>query len=157
WCAANIPWEPEVVAANAGTNNTIPTSDQLTAYAANGYAPNTYGAWEYAKVDGQYTGTTDMIIRWAACKWGIDEDLVRAQSSSELWSWNQPDSGGDKRYSLSQCVNGTFTSLWNFMCPDCCYQSWSIWQTKVYHAWMTWPMIRDSTAFAADYRYADMR
>jgi len=79
-CAANIPWEPEVVSANAGTNNTVPTSDQLTAYAANGYAPNTYGAWEYAKVDGQYTGTTDMIIRWAACKWGIDEDPRFARS-----------------------------------------------------------------------------
>ena len=30
-------------------------------------------------VTGNYTGTTDEIVRWAACKWGIDEDVVRAQ------------------------------------------------------------------------------
>jgi len=68
-------------------------------------------------VDGQYTGTTDMIFRWAACKWGIDEDVVRAQATNEHWSWDQLDSGGDKRYSESQCVNGEF-SLWNYECVD---------------------------------------
>ena len=30
-------------------------------------------------------------------------------------------------------------------------------QTKVYYEWGTWPMIKDSTAFNADYRYADQR
>ena len=24
-----------------------------------------------------YTGTTNQIIQWAACKWGMDEDLLR--------------------------------------------------------------------------------
>jgi hypothetical protein len=158
WCAANIPWEPEVVASNEGANNTVPTAAQLASYAAHGYAADAYaGTWAYARADGQYTGTTDMIMRWAACKWGIDEDVVRAQASAEHWNWHQPDSGGDKRTSYSQCVNGGFTSLWNFMCTNCCYQSWSIWQTKVYYDWMTWPMIRDSTAFAADYHYAEQR
>jgi len=107
-------------------------------------------------VDGQYTGTTDMIFRWAACKWGIDEDVVRAQASNEHWSWDQLDSGGDKRYSESQCVNGEF-SLWNYECVDCCYQTWSDFQTKVITNWQTWPMIHTSTAFAADYRFADQR
>ena len=42
-------------------------------------------------------------------------------------------------------------------CPKCCFQSWSAWQTKGFYEWMTWPEIMRSTAFAADYRYADQR
>ena len=42
----------------------------------------------YDRVDGNFTGTTDEIIQWAACKWGIDEDLVRAQTAVESW-WLQ--------------------------------------------------------------------
>lgn len=157
WCAEHIPWEREMVPANDGSNSTKPTSGQLSAYAADGYVPNYYGGkWAYARVDGQYTGTTDMIFRWAACKWGIDEDVVRAQATAEHWDWNQYDSGGDKRWSYSQCANGHI-SLWDYMCPSCCYQSWSIFQTKVYYDWPTWPMMHNSTAFAADFRYADQR
>jgi autotransporter family porin len=147
-----------MISANAGPNSTKPTSSQLSAYAAGGYTANYYGGkWAYARVDGQYSGTTDMIMRWAACKWGIDEDVVRAQAINEHWSWNQFDSGGDKRTSYSQCVNGSFDDLWGYMCSNCCFQTWSIWQTKVYYNWMTWPMIHNSTAFAADFRYADQR
>ena len=157
-CAAEIPWEREMVSANAGTNNTKPSQGQLDAYEANGYAADVYnGSWAYKRVDGQYTGTTDMILRWAACKWGIDEDVVRAQATSEHWSWDQPQSGGDKRTSYSQCVNSGFTSLWNYQCPSCCYQSWSIFQTKAFYDWQTWPMLVNSTAFAADFHYASMR
>jgi hypothetical protein len=29
---------------------------------------------------GDDEGTTDEIIQWAACKWGIDTDVVRAQA-----------------------------------------------------------------------------
>lgn len=36
-----------------------------------------------ARIDGDYTGTTDEIIQWGACKWGFDEDLVRAQAYVE--------------------------------------------------------------------------
>jgi hypothetical protein len=157
-CAAEIPWEREMISANSGTNSTMPTQGQLDAYQADGFAANVYGgAWAYKRVDGQYTGTTDMIFRWAACKWGIDEDLVRAQATIEDWSWDQPQSGGDKRTSYSQCVNGGFTSLWNYQCPSCCYQSWSIFQTKAVYNWPTWPMLVNSTAFGADFHFASMR
>ena len=40
---------------------------------------------DYPRVDGQYTGTTDQVLQWAACKWGIDEDVVRAQIAVESW------------------------------------------------------------------------
>jgi len=157
-CAAEIPWGAEPVPANAGTNNTKPTSSQLSFYRANGYGANVYaGGWAFARVDGQYTSTTDMIFRWAACKWGIDEDVVRAQATGENWDWVQPTSGGDKRYTYSSCVNGGFTSLWGYQCSNCCYQSWSDFQTKVTTNWQTWPMIHNSTAFAADFHFASMR
>jgi autotransporter family porin len=157
-CAAEIPWEREMVPGNSGTNSTMPSQGQLDGYRANGYAAAVYGGgWAYARVDGQYTGNTDMIFRWAACKWGIDEDVVRAQATIEDWSWDQPQSGGDKRWSYSQCVNGGFTELWNYQCPSCCYQSWSIFQTKALNNWQSWPMVLNSTAFAADYHFASMR
>jgi hypothetical protein len=157
-CAAEIPWEPEMVPNNQGPNDTKPTSAQLQEYANNGYAGNPYnGTWAYARVDGQYTGTTDMIFRWAACKWGIDEDVVRAQATNEHYSWDQLNSGGDKHTVESQCVNGDFTSLWNYECSNCCFDSWGDFQTKVYYDWQTWPMMQTSTAFSADYRFADQR
>jgi autotransporter family porin len=39
----------------------------------------------YPRVTGNFTGTTDEILQWAACKWGIDEDVVRAQIAKESW------------------------------------------------------------------------
>jgi hypothetical protein len=120
---------------------------------------------DYANVTGNYTGTTDEIVRWAACKWGIDEDVVRAQGQIES-GWEQG-GAGDERTSQSSCINGSFTALWNttidepdgsfVTCPNCCWTSWSMWQTKVYYETTTWPMIMKSTPFAADYRYADQR
>ncbi|MGI9597453.1 MAG: hypothetical protein ACR2QK_14915, partial [Acidimicrobiales bacterium] len=38
------------------------------------------------RVDGDYTGSTDEIIQWGACKWGFDEDHIRAQVYAES-SW----------------------------------------------------------------------
>src|SRR5262249_11254055 len=157
-CATEIHWEQEMIPDNEAPNNTKPTSAQLQAYANNGYAWNPYnGSWAFARVDGQYTGTTDMHFRWAACKGGIDEDVVRAQATTEHGSWAQLASGGDKKYGESACVNGDFTALWNYECSDCCFQTWSDFQTKVFYNWQTWPMIHTSTAFAADYRFADQR
>ena len=40
-----------------------------------------------------HAGTTDQIIQWAACKWGIDEDIVRAQAAKES-AWHQNVGGG---------------------------------------------------------------
>ena len=51
-------------------------------------APANPPAGVYGRVTGNFTGTTDEIIQWAACKWGIDEDIVRAQTAMESW-WHQ--------------------------------------------------------------------
>ena len=47
---------------------------------------------EFPRVTGNFTGTTDEILQWAACKWGIDEDLVRAQIALESW-WTMTNVG----------------------------------------------------------------
>lgn len=71
-CASRVRPAPEIRAANSVYN------------ATRGTRPNEL----FPRVDGDFTGTTDEIIQWAACKWGIDEDIVRAQVVKESW-WNQ--------------------------------------------------------------------
>ncbi len=39
----------------------------------------------FPRATGNFTGSTDDIIRWAACKWGYDENLLRAQVAKEAW------------------------------------------------------------------------
>ena len=56
-------------------------SDNATPNATKGTKANT----TYPRVTGNFTGTTDEIIQWAACKWGIDEDVARAQIAKESW------------------------------------------------------------------------
>jgi hypothetical protein len=151
-------------------NQTKPNPTQLAYYASDGYRSSEMDApYTWMKlVDGQYTGTTEMIIRWAACKWGVDEDMIRAQATKEHDTWIQWNAGGDERFSIGQCQAGNdsdhnSTNLWGYLIPNACYQSWSIWQTKVVYAspatgaWTTWPAINESTAFAADYRYGSQR
>jgi hypothetical protein len=151
-------------------NQTKPNSTQLAYYASDGYRSSEMDApYTWMKlVDGQYTGTTEMIIRWAACKWGVDEDMIRAQATVEHDTWIQWNAGGDERKSMNQCQAGNnpdhnSTNLWGYLTSNACYQSWSIWQTKVVYsspnigAWTTWPAINESTAFAVDYRYASQR
>jgi hypothetical protein len=160
-CAASIPPIPEQIKENTPFNYTVPTASQLAQFHRNPASGVTPVPSEFSRVDGDYTGSTEMILRWTACKWGIDENLVRAQAWAESkWVQGGPDpaaGGGDKRTRLEQCVQGNFAALWDFACKNCCYQSWGILQTKVYYAPGTWPMIKDSTAFNADYRYAEER
>jgi hypothetical protein len=151
-------------------NQTKPNAAQLAYYASDGYRSSEMDPpYTWMKmVDGQYTGSTEMIIRWAACKWGMDEDMIRAQAMSEHGTFVQWNAGGDERQSVSQCQAGNnpshnSTNLWGYLIGNACYQSWSIWQTKVVYrspnigAWTTWPAMNQSTAFAVDYRYAFQR
>ena len=44
------------------------------------------------RITGNFTGTTDEILQWGACKWGIDEDIVRAQAAKESY-WTMTNVG----------------------------------------------------------------
>jgi hypothetical protein len=83
------------------------------------------------RVDGAFTGTTDEILQWAACKWGFDVDTVRAQAFTES-KWRMSQNGDD----------GT---------------SWGILQVKPAEHPGTWPWARDSTAYNVDYTLARRR
>lgn len=71
-CAAAVRPAPEIRPLNDVPNHT------------RGTRPNTL----YPRVTGNFTGTTDEILQWVACKWGFDEDIVRAQIVQESW-WRQ--------------------------------------------------------------------
>lgn len=43
------------------------------------------GNSRFPRISGDFVGTTDEQLQWVACKWGIDEDVVRAQIAKESW------------------------------------------------------------------------
>jgi autotransporter family porin len=46
----------------------------------------------FRRVTGNFTGTTDQIIQWAACKWGFNTRALRAQAAIESY-WTQTNLG----------------------------------------------------------------
>jgi hypothetical protein len=96
-------------------------------------------------VSGDFTGTTDEILQWVARKWGIDEDIVRADAVVES-NWVQSEVGdncgvtGEASYGILQVKNKD------------CSGDWS-------HG--GWPYTQNDTALDADYwganRHTDSR
>lgn len=80
-CASRVRPAAENRPANAGANATTWAAQPTEIVTAR-------------RADGQFTGSTDEILQWAACKWGIDEDIVRAQAAKES-AWHQ-DALGDR-------------------------------------------------------------
>jgi hypothetical protein len=64
-----------------------------------------WDTWLLARVDGQFSGTTDEIFQWASCKWGLSDDLVRAIAVRES-TWFQYET-----YPGNRCVT-------HFACGD---------------------------------------
>lgn len=130
---------------NAAANATMPTANQLATFHADSWGGVTADANAILRqrVTGNFTGTTDEIIQWGACKWGFDVDVIRAQSATESW-WHQSATGD-----LT-----TDTTLWppGATCTDSthCYQSYGLLQIKWVYWQSAWPISRDSTAFNVD-------
>ncbi len=87
-------------------------------------------------VTGNFTGTTDEIIQWAAHKWGIDADIIRAVAVKESY-WNQDGEGDWDEWGNSQ--------------------SHGLIQIRDDVNPATYPLSRESTAFALDYYGASLR
>lgn len=105
-----------------------------------------------SRLSGDFTGTTDEIIQWAACKWGIDTDVVRAQAAQES-SWFMTSLGdftGDRQW----CAPGhTLGGDGRPGCPE----SVGIMGVKYqYHA-VAFPEAGQSTAYNLDYTLAVWR
>jgi len=97
-CAARVRSAPEIRPENAAAN----------ANRGSRANANSRTDWPgFGRVDGDFAGTTDEIIQWAACKWGIEEDMVRAQVVKESW-WRQTANGdGGQSWGLAQVRNSS--------------------------------------------------
>jgi hypothetical protein len=143
-CVAAVRYNPsfEPRPDNFTANHTIPNNVSVP---AGGGAPQS----AFVRVDGNFTGTTDEILQWGACKWGFDEDLVRALAANESW-WHQS-AAGDLTANLSLCPSGAvFTN-------GECSQTYGIMQIKSNNYAGTFPNSHTSTAFNIDYKLAYQR
>ena len=179
-CAAGIPVTAETIASNAQSwscdgqscppaNWTLPDATTLNQVANDTFFETEAGdsgqedAIPYMKqVTGNYASSkpsTDMIIRWASCKWGLDENAMRAEAVVES-NWHQTDDFGDS--SSSECTAGGGVNLIGL--PGAspsrggCWRSFGLFQIMVvapnYNAWDgAWK----ATPFDADYRAAFQR
>jgi hypothetical protein len=97
-CASRVrrsSWEPRPD--NAAANQRIPTEEQISHLHSTPW-DESIGVDPHAntllmQIKGNFRGTTDEILQWAACKWGVDEDIVRAQAVVES-NWEQKKQGG---------------------------------------------------------------
>ena len=145
-CAARVrrsPWEPRPD--NGPANHTV-VNATIKPWAGLGGGLDARAAVFGHRVDGAFTGTTDEIIQWGACKWGLDEDIVRATAINES-NWRMSELG-DETGDASQCTPG-------FALP--CPLSFGLLQVKHNAHPGTYPMSRQSTAFNLDYTLAVRR
>ena len=111
-----------------------------------------------ARVTGDYAGTTDEILQWAACKWGLDADLVRAQAAKES-NWFMQ-AFGDFAKDAAACPPGH--GIGEDGHAGECPESVGVLQVRYqYHGppagLATWPEAERSTAYNVDYAYAVWR
>lgn len=138
-CASQVRPAAEIRPANATFNATRGTQANTT----------------YPRVTGNFVGSTDEILQWVACKWGIDEDMVRAQASKESYWFHR--SFGDWGTSPSACLPGH--PIGSDGRPGECPETIGILQVRFpFHqsAFADNNAIR-STAYNADYAYAVWR
>jgi hypothetical protein len=122
-----IRWEPRPGNRKANRTRGVPLVLPPDAWAG-------FPSWQRLapRVDGNFTGTTDEIIRWASCKWGFDENATRAQAYVESrWDQNFVGDGG-RSVGLMQIKSA---------------------QPGTPHRY-TWPLSRTSTAYNVDYALA---
>lgn len=94
-CAAEVRPAVEVRPANTPQNQTTGRARTVPVDRWIGFP--TYRR-TFERVTGGFIGTTDEILQWASCKWGIDEDVTRARAVVES-DWHQ-DLVGDDGHSV---------------------------------------------------------
>ena len=161
--AALVTHELETRPGNVTANDYVPTSAQLQAFYS-AVKSNGETVVQSNPLDAYVTGrpglsnpSTDDLIQWAAHKWGIPEDWLRAEMVVES-AWNQSELGD-----LT-----TVSSSWYSLYPPQAqasgsqvYQSMGIsqirWAPDGSDSAGTEPLRWESTAFALDYLGATIR
>jgi len=181
-------WEPRPD--NAGPNNRMPSVKQVHAsfaarpVAAGGAYARRWDRWLLQRVTGHFTGRTDEIFQWAACKWGISDNVLRAIAVREsTWyqyevypsgrcvtDWGCGDmvdepSGATGVYcaAISREGHDYQADYGPGLCPETFsiagVMSWEdpTWGRMPDNQNGTFPFNRDSTAFALDYLGSQLR
>lgn len=99
------------------------------------------------RLDGDFAGTTEEILRWGACKWGLDEDITRARAVEES-RWRQSQLGDELDDPEACAVIGMSAPCWT---------SYGVLQVKGTVHRGTYPIAEQSTAFNVDYAQAWQR
>jgi hypothetical protein len=143
-----------------------------------------WDSWMLQRVDGQFMGTTDEIFQWAACKWGLPDDVLRGIAVRES-TWYQYETYPSARCVTNWGCGDMHTSANSDSATFCdgiaryghdyqrdygaglCPKTFSIvgvmsWQAPSWGAMPgnqngTFPFNRDSTAFAVDYLAGQLR
>ena len=181
-------WEPRPT--NALANNFRP--DQAAVDASFDARPRGNGrnydplfnSWLLPRVNGHHAGTTDENIQWAACKWGISDNVLRAMAAAES-TWYQglraPDGTCVQQRGCGDMVESATADSRTYcdhvagfgrdyqgdygegICPKTFsiigVMSWQDpdWGQMPGNQNGTFPFNRDSTAFALDYAAAHQR
>lgn len=145
---ADDTFEPQP--SNSRANNTMPSASFLSSYKS-AVAGGEGGAQArfLERVDGQFTGSTDAVLKWAACKWGFDEEVTRATAANES-HWKQ--SGvGDVSNGISLGILQIKTRDYPSTCPTVAssHRPDKVDDADCY--------AYRSTAFNADYKLAQQR
>jgi hypothetical protein len=142
-CAAEIvrdTWEPRPANTTANRNNAWVGGFRLRA----SYIGSIDTGYEQ-RVTGNFTGTTDQVIRWGACKWGFDEQDIRAQAVTES-TWRQSHLGDCGRITQPETKGCASVGLMQIKGAN----------IPATHPG-TWPAALTSTAFNVDYALAVRR
>ena len=145
-CTARVrrsSWEPRP--ANRDANQRMPGSLALPVN------PDYDAEWNLRyrpRITGAFTGTTDEIIQWAACKWGLSDEMLRAQAVIES-NWLQSAEGDLESRSRGHCTPGDTR--------DPCPVSFGLLQNKWYYNAGAYPMLRTMTSFHMDWSAAKLR
>jgi hypothetical protein len=191
-CAQRVrasSWEPRPD--NARPNHRMPDAGRVHAalalrpVAQGGHAyRKRWDSWLLQRVDGHYTGTTDEILQWAGCKWGIADNVMRAIAVQEsTWYAYEvyPSGRCVEQWGCGDTVDAA-TSATRTYCraisraghdyeadygPGVCPKTFGLtgvmsWEDPAWGRMPgnqngTFPFNRDSTAFAADYLGAQLR
>lgn len=161
-CAARVvrsTWEPRP--SNAEENATVPAAGSITLPRDN-WGGNPQGEAMKDRVTGNFTGTTDEVMQWAACKWGFSDNHVRATASTES-AWHQDDGRnigfGDYHTTVGMCQARSPIGVHG---GNDCPSSFGLLQIKDFGGATgphegTYPHSIDSTAFNVDYTLAMRR
>lgn len=154
------PWE--VRPSNSTANSTMPPSGFRTP----GYSGMLHHGLVFGRVTGHFTGTTDEILQWAAAKWGLPDEVLRAQAVEES-SWYQDRKGPGAR-PLNKQGYGDFGACGGSPAPSgygargpasfgLLQDKWCSLQNPNTRTFGGWPYSERSTAYSVDLSAAVLR